>query len=227
MLMANPLKGRTYATFAAPELLETNLNAAKARLAATPSADAQTRATIERQIAMLTARIPQEREIVLTPPTTTFSSTMTLHRGSREIQLYYFGRGHTDSDIVVLLPKERIVATGDLMESQISYAGDAWMNEWPAALDKLAALDFDTVLPGHGVPFKGKDKIRSFQSYLADFQKQVIALRAQGVSVEEAAKRVDLTSHAADWPQARTPGADVRAVQRIYDIAANPNADVR
>ena len=45
--------------------------------------------------------------------------------------------------------------------------------------------------------------------------------------MEEAAKRVDLTSHAADWPQIRAPGADVRAVQRMYDVAANPNAPLR
>jgi glyoxylase-like metal-dependent hydrolase (beta-lactamase superfamily II) len=127
----------------------------------------------------------------------------------------------------VVLPKERIAATGDMMESQVSYAADAWVNEWPATLDKLAALDFDTVLPGHGVPFRGKEKIRSYQSYLVDFQKQVDALRKQGLSVEETAKRVDLTSHSADWPQIRGVGADLRAVQRMYDVAANPNAPVR
>ena len=48
-----------------------------------------------------------------------------------------------------------------------------------------------------------------------------MTLRGQGLSVEEAAKRVDLTSHAADWPQIRGTGADVRGVQRMYDLAAN------
>ena len=50
--------------------------------------------------------------------------TMTLLRGGREMQLLYLGRGHTDTDVVVFLPKERIVCTGDLMESSISYMGD-------------------------------------------------------------------------------------------------------
>jgi len=114
-----------------------------------------------------------------------------------------------------------------MMESQISYAADAWVNEWPDTLEKLTALDFDTVLPGHGAPFKGKEKIRAFQSYLRDFYKQVMTMRQQGLSVEDAAKRVDLTSHAADWPQIRAAGADLRAVQRMYDLAANPNAPLR
>ena len=97
----------------------------------------------------------------------------------------------------------------------------------PAALEKLAALDFDTVLPGHGAPFKGKEKIRAFQSYLVDLRKQVDALRSQGLSPEEAVKRIDLSSHAADWPQSRSINPDIRSVRRIYDVAADPNAPLR
>ena len=56
---------------------------------------------------------------------------------------------------------------------------------------------------------------------------QEMTFRQQGLSVDETAKRVDLTSHAADWPNLRAPGTDVRGVQRIYDLAANPNAPLR
>ena len=55
------------------------------------------------------------------------------------------------------------------------------------------SLDFDTVLPGHGSVFKGKDHIRNLQAYWRDFYQQATALRKQGVSPEEAAKRIDLT----------------------------------
>ena len=54
------------------------------------------------------------------------------------------------------------------MESQISYMGDSYPDEWPATLDKLLALDFDTVMPGHGVVFKGKTKIEAFQGYVRE-----------------------------------------------------------
>jgi cyclase len=224
MLAGNPLKGQAYATQAAPDLLQQRLNDLKAQ--PLPE-DPQQRAAQQRQIAVLELRIPQEKEIKPTPPTTTFSTRMTLHRGNREIQIYYLGRSHTDTDIVVLLPKERIAATGDMMESQLSYTPDGWVGEWPETLEKLAALDFDTVLPGHGMPFKGKEKIRAYQVYLRDLYKQVTAFRQQGLSVDEAAKRVDLTSHVADWPTLRAPGTDVRGVQRMYDLAANPNAPLR
>ena len=53
------------------------------------------------------------------------------------------------------------------------------------------------------------------------------AFRKQGVPPEEAAKRMDLTKHAGVIPAAKTPGVDVRGVDRIYDLAANPHAPVR
>jgi cyclase len=224
MLAGNPLKGQAYFSQAGPELLQQRLDTLKAQ--PLPD-DPQQRAAQQRQIAVLELRIPQEKEVKPTPPTTTFSTRMTLHRGSREIQLYYFGRSHTDTDIVVYLPKEKIAATGDMMESGLSYTPDGWVGEWPDTLEKLSALDFDTALPGHGAPFKGKEKIRQYQVYLRDLYKQVMAFRQQGLSVEETAKRVDLTSHVADWPNLRAPGTDLRGVQRMYDLAANPNAPLR
>jgi cyclase len=224
MLAGNSLKGQAYVTQAAPELLQQRLDALKAQ---PPPADPQERATQQRQIAALELRIPQEREIKPAPPTTTFSTRMTLHRGSREIQLYYFGRGHSDTDIFLFLPKERIVATGDDMETGLSYLPDAWVSEWPDTLEKLLALDFDTILPGHGAPFTGKEHVRAYQSYLRDLYKQVTTFRQQGLSVEDTATRVDLRSHVSDFPQITKPGTDLRGVQRMYDLAANPNAPLR
>jgi len=222
--LGNVLQQQAYATQASPALFQQRLDALKAQ---PPATDPQERAMQQRQIAALELRIVQEKEIKPTPANVTFSTRMTLHRGSREIQLLYLGRGHTGTDLFVYLPKERVVCTGDMMESNLSYLPDAWVSEWVVALEKLAALDFDTVLPGHGTPFKGKEKIRAFQSYLADLQKQVDALRKQGLSVEETVKRIDLSSHAADWPNARSINPDIRAVQRMYDVAADPNAPVR
>ena len=93
---------------------------------------------------------------------------MTLYRGGREIQILFFGRGHTDTDVVVYLPKERIVCTGDFLTAALSNMSDAFVNEWPATLDRLMTLDFDTVMPGHGVVFKGKARIQAFQRYVRD-----------------------------------------------------------
>lgn len=158
----------------------------------------------------------QLKEIKPTPPNVTYTSKLVLWPGQRQIQLLFLGRGHTGGDTVVFLPLERIVCTGDLMESRLAYMGDAFFDEWIATLEALKQLDFALVLPGHGVPFAGKGLITAYQGYLRDLMKQAADLRKQGVPAEEAARRVDLTSHAKDFPQIQGPGADLRGVRRLY-----------
>jgi cyclase len=178
--------------------------------------DAQQRAMLQQQLAATEAEQKQFAEIKPTPPTMTYRSNLTLVRGRREIRLMFLGRGHTPGDTVVFLPKERIVCTGDLMESRLAYMGDGIFDEWITTLDALKKLDFDTVLPGHGVPFHEKALITAYQSYLKDLMAQVAKLRAQGMTADQAAQKVDLISHKADFPQITGPGADLRGVRRMY-----------
>ena len=179
--------------------------------------DPARRATLESQLAAKQADWEQFKMLKPTPPTMTYSSKMTLYQGQREIQLRFLGRGHTQGDTVVYLPKERIVCTGDLMESQLAYMGDAMFDEWITTLDALKELDFGTVLPGHGVPFHEKSLITAYQGYLKDLTTKVAELRKQGLSAEETARKVDLTSHKADFPQIQGPGAEIRGVRRMYE----------
>jgi glyoxylase-like metal-dependent hydrolase (beta-lactamase superfamily II) len=134
----------------------------------------------------------------------------------------YLGRGHTDTDVVIYLPKERIVCTGDLMESVVSYAGDSFPEDWIRTLDKLRTIDFDTVMPGHGVVFKGKGKIEAFQRYLRDVITQVNALKKQGLSADDAAAKVDVTKYRDEFASIRGVGIDPAAVRRMYQLADRP-----
>jgi len=217
-LQANTMEQYTFRNSINPARVET----LRQRIAA--ERDAQQKATLERQLQNTLAYFEQVKEVKQTPPNMTFASEMTVVRGARELRLMYLGRGHTDTDVVVFLPKERIVATGDLMESVISYMGDSYPEDWIVTLEKLKALDFDTVLPGHGVPFQGKARISAFQDYLRDFVAQAKALRAQGLTAEEAAKKIDLTKHSKEFPQLRDVGIDEAAMRRFYRLAEDPNA---
>ncbi len=178
--------------------------------------DASTRQMLQQQLTAAQAGWEQLKEIKPTPPNVTYSTKKVLDLGGREVQLLFLGRGHTNGDTVIFLPKEKIVATGDLMESQIAYMGDAQFDEWVTTLDALKKLDFDTDLPGHGMPFKGKALITAFQGYLRDLTKQAGDLRKQGVSAEAAAQRVDLTAYKNSFPQIQGRGADLRGMQRMY-----------
>jgi glyoxylase-like metal-dependent hydrolase (beta-lactamase superfamily II) len=184
--------------------------------------DPQQKATMERQVASSLAYLEQVKEIKVTPPNLTFKNDMTLHIGGREIRLLYLGRGHTDTDVVVFLPRERIVASGDLMESQISYMGDSYPDEWPATLDRLRALDFDTVMPGHGVVFTGKTKIEAFQGYVREVARQANEFKKQGLTAEQAAAKIDVTKFSGEFPSIRGAGIDPAGVRRIYKLAESP-----
>ena len=158
------------------------------------------------------------KEVKPVPPNVTYDSKMVIFKGSREIQLLFLGRGHTGGDTFVYLPKEKIICTGDEDEgARVAYMGDAFFDEWIATLDEVKKLDFNLVLGGHGTPFRDKALITAFQAYIKDIVEQATALRKQGVSADDAAKRVDLTKHAKDFPLITGPGAEVRGVRRIYE----------
>jgi len=142
---------------------------------------------------------------------------MTLFRGNREIQIRYLGRGHTAGDVVVLLPKERVVMTGDFLTSGLSNMSDSYPQEWAESLEALKKLDFETVLPGHGEAFTDKAKIDDFQAYLRDVWAETSRLKKEGVSAEEAAKRVDMTKHKGRLP-IQGPGIPAIAATRIYEL---------
>jgi glyoxylase-like metal-dependent hydrolase (beta-lactamase superfamily II) len=178
--------------------------------------DPRQKETLERQRAVAQQGWEELKEIRPTPPNVTYSKKKTLNLGGREVQLLFLGRGHTNGDTVVYLPKEKIVATGDLMESQIAYMGDAQFDEWIATLEALKTLDWDLDLPGHGAPFPEKARVTAFQGYLSDLVSQGRALKQQGRTAEETARQVDFTKYRETFPQIQAPGADIRGVRRLY-----------
>ena len=83
-------------------------------------------------------------------PTMTLTDELVLYRGARVIEVKFFGAGHTAGDLVVYLPHERILATGDLVVYPVPFGGATHFHEWPATLRALKALDVTVIVPGHG-----------------------------------------------------------------------------
>jgi glyoxylase-like metal-dependent hydrolase (beta-lactamase superfamily II) len=183
------------------------------------AADDKAKADLERQLGIQRTFLEGTNAVKPTPPTITLTHRMTLHRGAREIQLLHLGRAHTAGDIIVYLPKERIVATGDFLVEGTSYMGDAYFTEWIESIEALKKLDFDTVLPGHGNAFKGKAKLDHWQAYVRDFWTQAQAFHKKGAPWEEAAKQVDLRGNAVNYPAIKAPGITPNhAMRRAYEI---------
>jgi cyclase len=214
LLGPDALRGRTVAGY----LVGMPAQIDKARAEADKETDAAKRAALLQRAAALTAYQRELATFVPTAPRLVFSDRLTLWLGSREIRLLHLGRGHTAGDVVVFLPQERVVCTGDLFNGYIGYMGDAYVDEWAETLTRLAALDFETVSAGHGVPFKGKDAIAPVQAVLRDLWRQAEALKRAGVAVDQAAARIDLRAHSSRFPRLAQIGFEPTAVRRIYEV---------
>ena len=176
------------------------------------------RLELENQLAFLENYLAGQDGLDPTGPNTTLSERMTLFRGEREIRLLFFGRGHTGGDVVVHLPQEGVLITGDLFVPGLPYMGDGYLEEWDDTLEHLKGLEFDWVLPGHGNPFQEKERINYLQDYMRDLQARAEALHAQGLSFEEAAAQIDMTDHAEHYPDLTGPGVAPVALQRIFEL---------
>jgi len=213
LLKGNPLQMPLYKNYL--EGIPRQIDDLTKRVAAEP--DATKKAGLQALLEVTESNRAAQAELRPTPPNMTLRTELTLHRGDRDIQVRFLGRAHTAGDVVVYLPKEKIVITGDFLTSGLSNMSDAYVNEWPATLDELKKLDFDTVLPGHGDAFTDKAKIDYFQAYLRDVWDQVSRFKQQGVPAEDAAKRADLTKHKDHFP-IQGPGVPLIAVTRIYEL---------
>ena len=91
--------------------------------------------------------------VLLDPPDQTFEDAVTIDLGARALDLRYLGRGHTDNDIVALVPDAGVLFAGDLLENgSTPYFGDGYPLDWPATARALRDLVTGVVVPGHGEP---------------------------------------------------------------------------
>lgn len=150
-------------------------------------------------------------------PNKTFSNTWVMGKGKEEIQLYYFGRAHTNGDAVLIFPGLRIAQMGDMFAWKDAPRCDAGNGgscvEYPktlaAALTKLKNID--TVIPGHSPMMKVSD-VQEYQRFLSDLVASAQAAKKAGKTVDEAT---------AAFSVAKYPGyknENVKgAIQVIYD----------
>jgi len=90
--------------------------------------------------------------VVLDAPDRTFGDEgATMELGGRAIALRYLGRGHTDNDIVVVVPDAEVLFAGDLLENGATPAfGDGYPLDWPATVEAMARFPAQAFVPGHG-----------------------------------------------------------------------------
>lgn len=150
--------------------------------------------------------------VVPTPPTTLIDDRLDLDVGGVPVTCLYVGPAHTQGDVIVHLPEQRVVFTGDVLFRLCTPIGwEGTFAKWREALDTIVALGPDVVVPGHG-PVCGLEGPLEMKAYLEYVEREARDAFAAGLGLVEAAKRIDLGPYA-DWTE---PERLVFNVARAY-----------
>jgi cyclase len=148
------------------------------------ASDAQTKARIESNLRQAEAYLEELKQLKPALPTRTVAATQTVTEGGREIQLQVLGRAHTDGDLFVFLPKEKVVVTGDALIDWMPFLNDGYPEDWVRTLDSLERLDFTHIIPGHG-EVAPKSHLSFFRGYLSDLIAAVKKAAGEGATLDE------------------------------------------
>lgn len=152
--------------------------------------DATKKAEIQENLRQTEAYLAELKAMRVTLPTLTFDRSLMLYQKSRTVEILYLGKGHTDGDAVVYLPKEKVIITGDALHGWTPYMGDSYPYDWIRMLEATEKLDFDYIIGGHGGVMRGKGQFQMWEQYFRDLLAETAAAYAQGATLEETRQRV-------------------------------------
>jgi glyoxylase-like metal-dependent hydrolase (beta-lactamase superfamily II) len=133
-------------------------------------------------------------------PTVAVERHAHIYLGGKSIEIYHFGRAHTNGDVVVFFRAQRVLAAGDMFTygdatpELVDYSGGGSSKEWTNTLDSVLDLDFDAVVPGHGV-VTTKPEMRKFRDSTLRLRTRVHELVGEKKTRDDIAKmlRADFT----------------------------------
>lgn len=124
-----------------------------------------------------------------------FDHGLTLKRSNTLIVMKNTELGHSEGDVFVYLPEERVLFTSDLFFNDVvGYMGDGHFREWISALDLLTDIDASSVVPGLG-EVTNTAGIRKFQTFFLDFTTEMLRLIDKGLSTEVAKRQFSLPQY--------------------------------
>jgi glyoxylase-like metal-dependent hydrolase (beta-lactamase superfamily II) len=127
----------------------------------------------------------------LTWPTMVFKDELTVMLGKLEVGIRHVGRGHTAGDSIVWLPSQKVLFSGDLVEYEAGiYTGDAHLEEWPHALERLRALKPRALVPGRGPALTTPAGCERAIRFTQHFVRGLYATARQGVRQRKSLRQV-------------------------------------
>jgi glyoxylase-like metal-dependent hydrolase (beta-lactamase superfamily II) len=168
----------------------------------------------QEMIDMFSGRSAENKELLagvaLRPPDVTFSQEATVDLGGVTVRLLWFGGAHTKGDELIFVEPDRTLVSGDVVQNKTmpNIFGDGGTPAtWLAVLDKVEALNAAHILPDHSAPGDGS-LVGAERDLIAGIQTRALALKQQGMSVEDAGKQIsaELKTQHPDWPNTNAAG---------------------
>lgn len=154
-------------------------------------------------------------------PDETFAGDRTQMVGNKRVELIQVGPAHTAGDLLVHVPADKVLYTGDILfveGTPIMWAGP--VRNWIAACDRMLAMDVDAIVPGHG-PVTDKAGVRAMRAYLAYVEAEARKRHAAGLDAWEAAQDIALAEFGA-WEDPERIAVTVDTIYREIDGDTSP-----
>jgi len=148
-------------------------------------------------------------------PTQTFAGQMDLKVGDKVVELIEVGPAHTEGDVLVHVPDDKTVFTGDILfidGTPLMWAGP--VSNWVGACDRICEMDVDVIVPGHG-PVTDKAGVRRVAEYLKFVDAEARRRFEAGLSVRDAALDIALGDYSS-WGDAERIAVNVDTLYREY-----------
>lgn len=160
--------------------------------------------------------------IQLQVPTDTFSGMMTRKVGDKKVELHEVGPAHTKGDVLVFVPTDKMVFTGDILFIEghpIMWVGP--VANWIKACDLILSWEVETIVPGHG-PITDKRGVRAVREYLVYIEAEARKRHAAGMSVMEAAQDISFEDYSS-WGDAERIVVNVDTLYKEFNNDPTPS----
>ena len=125
-------------------------------------------------------------------PTITFEKQLVLEDADAPVHVLQLGRANTDGDVVAWAPRQKVVATGDIVVAPLPYMFNVFPSEHLQVLDAISELDFAVLVPGHGRPQRDRAYLQRLSGLIRAVQDRLRPVAA-GRTLEEATAAIDVT----------------------------------
>ena len=173
-------------------------------------------AVLPKDITYIVTKFSRE-QLKLTGPAMT-SDRQTVNVGGIEVQAIFAGRAHTGGDLLVYLPRQKVLFMSEVYLNRVFPAmRSAYPSEWVAVIDKALAMDVERYVPGHGFieePRVSREELIEYQKAMRYVIDEVRRLHKRGLTADEAAKQADWGPYK-EWFLVEQQGPI--AVRKIYE----------